>query len=61
MRKFYNNDKLKFYIGDIRDANSIVNVINGVKFVLHAATLQQVPSCEFYLMQVVKTILSYDL
>ena len=55
MRKFYNNDKLKFYIGDVRDTNSIDDAMNGVDFVFHAAALKQVPSCEFYPMQAVKT------
>jgi UDP-N-acetylglucosamine 4,6-dehydratase/5-epimerase len=55
MRKFYNNDKLKFYIGDVRDPNSINDAIRGVDFVFHAAALKQVPSCEFYPMQAVKT------
>ena len=55
MRKFYNNDKLKFYIGDVRDINSIDDAMNGVDFVFHAAALKQVPSCEFYPMQAVKT------
>jgi UDP-N-acetylglucosamine 4,6-dehydratase len=55
MRKLYNNNKLKFYIGDVRDTNSIDDAINGVDFVFHAAALKQVPSCEFYPMQAVKT------
>ena len=55
MRKFYNNDKLKFYIGDVRDTNSIDDAMIGVDFVFHAAALKQVPSCEFYPMQAVKT------
>lgn len=55
MRRFYNNDKLKFYIGDVRDPNSINDSIRGVDFVFHAAALKQVPSCEFYPMQAVKT------
>ena len=54
MRRFY-NDKLKFYIGDVRDPNSIDDSIRGVDFVFHAAALKQVPSCEFYPMQAVKT------
>ena len=54
MRKLYNNDKLKFYIGDVRDTNSIDDVMRGVDFVFHAAALKQVPSCEFYPMQAVK-------
>lgn len=55
MRKFYNNDKLKFYIGDVRDYNSIVDAFKGVDYVFHAAALKQVPSCEFYPMEAVKT------
>ena len=55
MRKYFNNDKLKFYIGDVRDTNSIDDAMNGVDFVFHAAALKQVPSCEFYPMQAVKT------
>ena len=55
MRKFYNNDKLKFYIGDVRDENSIDDAMRGVDYVFHAAALKQVPSCEFYPMQAVKT------
>ena len=55
MRKFYNNDKLKFYIGDVRDKNSIDDAMRSVNYVFHAAALKQVPSCEFYPMQAVKT------
>jgi len=55
MRKAYNNPKLKFYLGDVRDSNSIKDAIRGVDFVFHAAALKQVPSCEFYPMQAVKT------
>jgi len=55
MRKLYNNDKLKFYIGDVRDKNSIDDAMRGVNYVFHAAALKQVPSCEFYPMQAVKT------
>jgi len=55
MRKFYNNDKIKFYIGDVRDRNSIDDAMRGVDYVFHAAALKQVPSCEFYPMQAVKT------
>jgi UDP-N-acetylglucosamine 4,6-dehydratase/5-epimerase len=55
LRKFYNNKKLKFYIGDVRDIDSINDAMLGVDFVFHAAALKQVPSCEFYPMQAVKT------
>ena len=55
MRKQYNNAKLKFYLGDVRDSNSIRDAMRGVDFVFHAAALKQVPSCEFYPMQAVKT------
>ena len=55
MRKAYNNSKLKFYLGDVRDSNSIRDAMHGVDFVFHAAALKQVPSCEFYPMQAVKT------
>lgn len=55
MRKLYNNPKLKFYIGDVRDYNSILDAMRGVDFVFHAAALKQVPSCEFYPIQAVYT------
>lgn len=55
MRKKYNNDKLKFYIGDVRDINSVRDAVRGVDFIFHAAALKQVPSCEFYPMQAVQT------
>ena len=55
MRKQFNNSKLKFYIGDIRDAESVENAVQDVDFIFHAAALKQVPSCEFYPMEAVKT------
>jgi len=55
MRKAYQHPKLKFYIGDVRDVNSIVDAMRGVDYVFHAAALKQVPSCEFYPMQAVQT------
>lgn len=55
MRKFYKNDKIKFYIGDVRDLSSIKNAMYGVDYVFHAAALKQVPSCEFFPMEAVKT------
>lgn len=55
MRKKYDNPKLKFYIGDVRDVNSIIDAMRGVDYVFHAAALKQVPSCEFYPMQAVQT------
>jgi UDP-N-acetylglucosamine 4,6-dehydratase len=55
MRKQYNNDKLKFYIGDVRDYNSIVDAFKGVDYAFSAAALKQVPSCEFYPLEAMKT------
>lgn len=55
MRKRYKNDKLKFYIGDVRDINSLKDSMYGVDFVFHAAALKQVPSCEFFPLEAVKT------
>ena len=55
MRKRYASDKLKFYIGDVRDPASVVNAMRGVDYVFHAAALKQVPSCEFHPMEAVKT------
>lgn len=55
MRKRYNSPKLNFYLGDVRDENSIRTAMRGVDYVFHAAALKQVPSCEFYPLQAVKT------
>jgi UDP-N-acetylglucosamine 4,6-dehydratase len=55
LRKFYNSDKIKFIIGDVRNFNSVSDAMVGVDYVFHAAALKQVPSCEFYPMEAVNT------
>ena len=55
LRKKYNNQKLKFHIGDVRDYSSVVEAMRGADYVFHAAALKQVPSCEFYPLQATKT------
>lgn len=55
IRKRYHSDKLRFYIGDVRDYQSVLNAMRGVDFVYHAAALKQVPSCEFHPLEAVKT------
>ena len=55
MRVEMKNDKLKFYIGDVRDIDSISNALKNVDYVFHAAALKQVPSCEFYPIEAIKT------
>ncbi|BAK21007.1 polysaccharide biosynthesis protein [Melissococcus plutonius] len=55
MRKKYHNEKIKFYIGDVRNLDSIKNAMHNVDYVFHAAALKQVPSCEFFPMEAVKT------
>lgn len=55
MRKLYKNSKLKFYVGDVRDPQSVENVMQGVDYIFHASALKQVPSCEFFPLEAVKT------
>jgi UDP-N-acetylglucosamine 4,6-dehydratase/5-epimerase len=55
MRKKYNNSKIKFYVGDVRDYSSVIGAMRGADFVFHAAALKQVPSCEFHPLEAVKT------
>jgi UDP-glucose 4-epimerase len=54
MRNAYRNDKLKFYIGDVRDYDSVHSAMHGVDYVFHAAALKQGPSCEFFPVEAVK-------
>lgn len=55
MRRIYKNDKIKYYIGDVRDISSVKNAMHGVNYLFHAAALKQVPSCEFFPLEAVKT------
>ena len=55
MRRHYHNDKIKFYIGDVKDIDSVRNAMHGVDYIFHAAALKQVPSCEFFPIEAVKT------
>ena len=55
MRKLYQNDKIKFYIGDVRDPASVRNAMFGVDYIFGAAALKQAPACEFFPMEAVKT------
>src|SRR5680860_662682 len=55
MRHRLNNPKVKFYIGDVRDKRSVDGAVRGVDYIFHAAALKQVPSCEFFPIQAVKT------
>src|SRR6201995_1022468 len=55
MRMLLKDNRLKFYIGDVRDSSAVNDVVRGVDYIFHAAALKQVPSCEFYPMEAIKT------
>ena len=55
LRKSQNDSRLKFYIGDVRDSSSVSKAVNGVDYIFHAAALKQVPSCEFFPLEAIKT------
>jgi len=55
MRRLYHNEKIKYYLGDVRDLASVKNAMYGVDYLFHAAALKQVPSCEFFPLEAVKT------
>jgi len=53
-------DRLKFYIGDVRDSSSVSQAVKGVDYIFHAAALKQVPSCEFFPLEAIKTNITRD-
>ena len=55
LRKSINDSRVKFYIGDVRDSSSVSNAVKGIDYIFHAAALKQVPSCEFFPLEAIKT------